>query len=246
MDFKGKIAIVTGAGRGIGREISILLASLGAHVVIADIAEGDSPTTLEEIQSKGHSAQFFKMDVSKYEEVNSTVKDVIKQCGTVDILINNAGITRDNLMMRLKEEDWDQVLDVNLKGAFNMSKAILPSMLKARKGRIINISSVIGMMGNPGQTNYAASKAGLIGLTKAIAREVASRGITVNAVAPGYIDTEMTKAIPEEVKKKLIELIPAGRLGTTRDVANGILFLCSEQADYITGQVLSINGGMYM
>ncbi len=246
MDFKGKVAIVTGGGRGIGREISILLASLGAHVIVADIAEGDSPTTMEEIQNKGHSAQFFKMDVSKYEEVSSIVKDVIKQCGTVDILINNAGITRDNLMMRLKEEDWDQVLDVNLKGAFNMSKAILPSMLKARKGRIINISSVIGMMGNPGQTNYAASKAGLIGLTKAIAREVASRGITVNAVAPGYIDTEMTKAIPEEVKKKLIELIPAGRLGTTRDVANGILFLCSEEADYITGQVLSINGGMYM
>ncbi len=246
MDFKGKVAIVTGGGRGIGREISILLASLGAHVIVADIAEGDSPTTMEEIQNKGHSAQFFKMDVSKYEEVSSIVKDVIKQCGTVDILINNAGITRDNLMMRLKEEDWDQVLVVNLKGAFNMSKAILPSMLKARKGRIINISSVIGMMGNPGQTNYAASKAGLIGLTKAIAREVASRGITVNAVAPGYIDTEMTKAIPEEVKKKLIELIPAGRLGTTRDVANGILFLCSEEADYITGQVLSINGGMYM
>lgn len=246
MDFKEKIAIVTGAGRGIGREISVLLASFGAKIIVSDIAEGNSPTTVEESQSHGGHAQFFKINVSKTDEVNASVKEILKQFGKVDILINNAGITRDNLMMRLKEEDWDQVLNVNLKGAFNMSKAILPSMLKERYGRIINISSVIGLMGNPGQANYAASKAGLIGLTKAMAREVASRGITVNAVAPGYIDTEMTKAIPEEIKKKLIEIIPAGRLGTPRDVAEGILFLCSDQAAYITGQVLGINGGMYM
>jgi 3-oxoacyl-[acyl-carrier protein] reductase len=246
MNFKGKIALITGAGRGIGREISFLLASRGAHVIVTDIAEGESPTTVEEIQKEGFQAQFFKIDVSKADEVNGIVQVILKQTGKVDILINNAGITRDNLIIRLKEEDWDQVLDVNLKGAFNMSKSVLPSMLKARYGRIINISSVIGMMGNAGQVNYAASKAGLIGFTKAMARELASRGITVNAVAPGYIDTEMTKAIPEDVKKKLIELIPAGRLGTTRDIADGVLFLCSDQSAYITGHVLSINGGMYM
>ncbi len=246
MDFKGKIALVTGAGRGIGREIAVSFASLEANVIIADIEEGSSPTTAEEIKNNGGHAKFFRIDVSKAEEVNEAVKKIIEQYGKIDILVNNAGITKDNLMMRLKEEEWDHVLNVNLKGAFNMSKAILPSMLKSRYGRIINISSVIGMMGNAGQTNYAASKAGIIGLTKALAREVASRGITVNAVAPGYIDTEMTKSIQEETKNKLIQLIPAGRLGTTRDVANGVLFICSDQAAYITGQVLGINGGMYM
>ncbi len=246
MDFKGKVALITGAGRGIGREISICMASLGADVVVADVTEGSAPTTVEEIKKEGGQAQFFKIDVCKTDEVNTLVQDIIKQSGKVDLLINNAGITRDNLIIRLKEEDWDRVLDVNLKGAFNMSKLVLPFMLKARYGRIINISSVIGIMGNPGQVNYAASKAGLIGFTKALAREVASRGITVNAVAPGYIDTEMTKAIPEDVKNRLIQLIPAGRLGTTRDIADGVIFLCSDRAAYITGHVLSINGGMYM
>lgn len=246
MDFKGKVALVTGAGRGIGRDIAASLASSGADVVISDIAEGNPPTTLEQIQGGGGHAKFFRIDVSQSKDVNKAVKEIIEQFGKIDILVNNAGITKDNLMMRMKEEDWDLVLGVNLKGAFNMSKAILPFMLKARYGRIINISSVIGMMGNPGQTNYAASKAGIIGLTKALAREVAIRGITVNAVAPGYIDTEMTKTIPEEIKSKLIEFIPVRRLGTTRDVAEGVLFLCSDQAGYITGQVLGINGGMYM
>ena len=178
------------------------------------------------------------------------LKDLIKFAtdtfGNLDILVNNAGITRDKLIMMMTEEDWDVVQETNLKSTFNCSKPAVRHMMRKRFGRIINITSVAGLMGNPGQTNYAASKAGVIGLTKALAREVASRGITVNAVAPGYIDTEMTRTIPEEIKKRLIQLIPAGRLGTTHDVADGVLFLCSDQSAYITGQVLAINGGMYM
>ncbi|MEW5806251.1 MAG: 3-oxoacyl-[acyl-carrier-protein] reductase [Acidobacteriota bacterium] len=246
MNFKGRTILVTGAGRGIGRELAVAFARAGASVVVADIAEGESPTTLEEIKKLAGDGMFIQMDVSSSAKVLEGVKEIIDVYGKIDVLVNNAGITRDSLLLRLKDEDWDKVIDVNLKGVFNMTKAVLPIMIRGKYGRIINISSVIGLMGNPGQTNYAASKAGVIGFTKALAREVASRSITVNAVAPGYIDTEMTRVLPDSIKEKLLQLIPAGRLGTTADVASGVLFLASEEASYITGQVLNINGGMYM
>ena len=246
MHFKDMVVLISGAGRGIGREIATAFARHDAQVIVSDIVEGESPTTIDEIMRLGGRGKFMMMDVTSSENVQETVKAIISAYGKIGILVNNAGITRDNFLLRLKDEDWERVMDVNLKGVFNLTRAVLPFMIKERCGRIINISSVVGLMGNIGQTNYAASKAGLIGFTKALAREVASRGITVNAVAPGYIDTEMTRNLPDTAKERLVQIIPLGRLGATTDIAGGVLFLASEEASYITGHVLSINGGMYM
>jgi len=246
MHFKDTVVFITGAGRGIGREIAKAFARHEAQVIVSDIVEGEAPTTVDEIMKLGGRAQFMKVDVADSGNAQEAVKAIIGAYGKIGILINNAGITRDTFLLRMKDEDWERVMDVNLKGVFSITKAVLPFMIKEKYGRIINISSVVGLMGNLGQTNYAASKAGLIGFTKALAREVASRGITVNAVAPGYIDTEMTRGLQDAVKERLIQLIPLGRLGTATDIAGGVLFLASEEASYVTGHVLSINGGMYM
>lgn len=246
MDFKGKRILITGGGRGIGREIALAFAKKNALVFVCDISEGKAPTTVEEIVQFGGKGTFILMDVSMADQVSEAIKKVTGEWEAIDILVNNAGITRDNFLMRLKDEDWDNVIQVNLKGLFNVTRAVLPVMIKQRYGRIINISSVVGQMGNIGQTNYAASKAGVLGFTKALAREVASRGITVNAIAPGYIDTEMTKSLSGSVKERLAQIIPIGRLGTTSDIAYGVLFLASDEASYITGHILNINGGMYM
>ncbi len=246
MDFKGKRILITGGGRGIGREIALAFAKKNALVFVCDISEGKAPTTVEEIVQFGGKGTFILMDVSMADQVSEAIKKVTGEWEAIDILVNNAGITRDNFLMRLKDEDWDNVIQVNLKGLFNVTRAVLPVMIKQRYGRIINISSVVGQMGNIGQTNYAASKAGVLGFTKALAREVASRGITVNAIAPGYIDTEMTKSLSGSVKERLAQIIPLGRLGTTSDIAYGVLFLASDEASYITGHILNINGGMYM
>ncbi len=246
MDFRNKRILITGAGRGIGREIALAFAKKDADVFVCDIIEGSAPTTVGEIEKIGGKGTFIKMDVSKADQVSEAIREVIGEQDTIDILVNNAGITRDNFLLRLKDEDWDNVIQVNLKGIFNVTRAVLPIMIKRRHGRIINISSVVGQMGNIGQTNYAASKAGVLGFTKALAREVASRGITVNAIAPGYIDTEMTKGLSGSIKDRLAQIIPLGRLGTTRDIAGGVLFLAGDEASYITGHILNINGGMYM
>ncbi|NQU73778.1 MAG: 3-oxoacyl-[acyl-carrier-protein] reductase [Candidatus Omnitrophica bacterium] len=244
--LEGKVAIVTGAGQGIGREIALLLASEGSKIVVADINYKIAEDTAKEIDSRGVEAMPYELDVGSGEKVKEMVDKILDKFKRIDILINNAGITRDNLILRLKDEQWDDVLRVNLKGAFNCIKMVSKVMLKARSGRIVNISSIIGLIGNAGQANYAASKAGLIGLTKSAARELGSRGINVNAVAPGYILTAMTEKLPEEVKKKMLEQIPLGKFGDAKEVAKAVLFLVSEASDYITGQVISVDGGMAM
>lgn len=242
-----KVAIVTGAAQGIGKSIVRKLASEGANCVIVDI---DLPTA--EITAKEISSEFnietlvFKVDVTNFNEVQNCVEETVKKFNKIDILVNNAGITKDNLLIKMTEEEWDKVLDVNLKGCFNFCKAVVKYMIKQRSGRIINIASVVGLMGNPGQANYSASKGGLIAFTKTLAKELASRNILVNAVAPGYIKTRMTEVLSEEQKKKLQEYIPLNRLGEPEDVANVVWFLCIEESSYITGQVISVNGGMYM
>ena len=245
IDLSGKVAIVTGASRGIGRTVATMLASRGARVVAA--ARGDNAaSTVAEIQAAGKQAEVASLEVTDTGSIDAMIAAVLERHGRIDILVNNAGITRDQLMLRMKRDDWDQVIATNLTSAFVCSQAVLKPMLKQRSGRIVNISSVVGQTGNAGQANYAASKAGLIGFSKALARELASRSITVNVVAPGLIETDMTKALTEKAQVDWAAQVPLGRLGTTADVAAAVCFLASDEASYITGQVLAVNGGMYM
>lgn len=246
MGLTGKVAVVTGAAQGIGKAIALTLAQEGAEVVVSDINLEKAQETAREIEALGRKTLALQTNVAKADEVETLAKTTLETFGKADILVNNAGITRDNLLMRMKDEEWDQVIEVNLKGTFYCTRAFLRSMLKQKSGRIVNITSVVGAMGNPGQANYSASKAGVIGFTKTMAREVASRHITVNAVAPGFIDTDMTKALSEEVRKNLLNQIPLARLGTPKDIAEAVRFLVSDTAAYITGQILHVNGGMLM
>ncbi|HJX85119.1 MAG TPA: 3-oxoacyl-[acyl-carrier-protein] reductase [Candidatus Angelobacter sp.] len=242
----GRVALVTGASQGIGRACALALAEAGATIALAARNEEKLRLVQEEIESKDGRAATFRMDVSNEDEVKSAVKAAIERFGKIDILVNNAGMTRDTLLLRMKRADWDAVLQTNLSGAFFCTQAVIGSMLKQRWGRIINITSVFGQTGQAGQANYSASKAGLIGFTMAMAREVASRSITVNAVAPGYIATAMTEGLSAELKSKVHEMIPLGRAGTDKEVASAVRFLASEEASYITGHVLNVNGGMLM
>ena len=244
-DLTGKVVIVTGASRGIGRGIAETLASRGAHVVAAARAE-NAAGTVQAIRDAGGRTEIASLDVTDGSSVDALIDSVLTRHGQIDVLVNNAGIARDQLMLRMKREEWDEVLATNLTAAFTCVHAVLRSMIKRRAGRVISISSVVGQMGNAGQANYAASKAGLIGFSKALAREVASRNITVNVVAPGLIDTDMTKGVAEKAQAEWTSLIPLQRLGTPRDVASAVCFLASDEAAYITGQVLAVNGGMYM
>jgi len=246
MKLKGKVSLVTGAARGIGKEIALTLAREGSAIVLWDINSELCKKVEEQIKKLGTNALFSEVEVSNLEEVSNAVKTAVEKFGTIDILVNNAGITKDTLIIRMKEEDWDKVIAVNLKGVFNCTKEVIPVMMKKSWGRIINITSVIGIIGNRGQANYAASKAGIIGLTKSIAKEVASRNITCNAIAPGYIETEMTSRLPESVKEAYIKSIPLARAGTPSDVANLVLFLAQDESSYITGQVINVDGGMVM
>jgi 3-oxoacyl-[acyl-carrier protein] reductase len=247
MSMEGRAAIITGGRRGIGKAITQVLARRGVDILIADREEEETQNTAQEIAAAtGRRILSTLTDVSDYQSVVTMVDLALTEFGKVDILVNNAGITRDTLIVRMDESDWDQVLDTNLKGAWNCSKAVVRSMMKQRFGRIVNISSVSGLAGQVGQTNYSASKAGLIGLTKALAREVASRGITVNAIAPGFIPTALTEDLPAELKDTMIKLIPIGRWGKPEEIAYAVVFLASEEASYITGQVLSVDGGMMM
>jgi len=245
LDFSDKVVIVTGASRGIGRAVAEMLASRGAHVVAA--ARGDHAAgTVEAIRQAGGRAEAASLDVTDTQSVDDLVGGVVERHGRIDGLVNNAGIARDQLMLRMKREDWDEVIATNLTAAFTCAQAVLKPMIRRRAGRIVSISSVVGQMGNAGQANYAASKAGLIGFSKALAREVASRNITVNVVAPGLIDTDMTRGVGEQAQAAWMSMIPLHRLGTPTDVAAAVCFLASDDAAYITGQVLAVNGGMYM
>ncbi|MGZ5004486.1 MAG: 3-oxoacyl-[acyl-carrier-protein] reductase [Chthoniobacterales bacterium] len=247
MRFENQVAVVTGAGRGIGHAIAVRLASEGARVASVSRTEANAQRTADEINgSRADAAKAYAVDVSDHAAVQKIGAQILEDFGRVDILVNNAGVTRDGLSMRMSPEDWDTVLNTNLKGAFNFVQALQRSMIKQRGGRIINISSVIGLIGNAGQSNYAASKAGLIGFTKSIARELASRGITVNAVAPGLIETDMTAVLSEEIRKNILSKVPLGSLGQPDDIASAVAFLASSEAKYITGQVLAVDGGMVM
>jgi 3-oxoacyl-[acyl-carrier protein] reductase len=246
MSLSGKTALVTGAAQGIGRDIALGLAADGAEVVICDVNLEAAQKTAADIEAKGRKSLALKANVASSADVTAMVDQVVEKFGRIDILVNNAGITRDGLILRMKDEDWDLVLSINLKGAFLCTKSALKYMSKQRSGTIINIASIVGAMGNAGQANYVASKAGLIGLTKTIAREYANRNVTANAVAPGFIDTAMTQALTEQVRTDLAKQIPLGRLGSSEDVANAVRFLASPAAAYITGQVIHVNGGMYM
>lgn len=243
--LKNKIALITGAGRGIGRAIAIALAKEGAEVVINyNGSEERTKEVKQTIEENGGKASIYKCNVSDFVACEAMIKDIVKEYGHLDILVNNAGITKDGLIMKMKEEDFDSVLNVNLKGTFNTIRHSARQMLKQRSGKIINISSVSGILGNVGQANYAASKAGVIGLTKTMARELGSRGITVNAIAPGFVDTEMTEVLSEEIRENACKQIILGRFGKPEDIANTAVFLASDKADYITGQVISVDGGM--
>ncbi|MBN1894143.1 3-oxoacyl-[acyl-carrier-protein] reductase [bacterium] len=244
--LSGKTALVTGGGRGIGKAIVLDLAGHGADIIVSDIDETAAQETASLVQGTGRRSLAMKADVSRDQDVDALVKASIEAFGRIDILVNNAGITRDNLLMRMSEQEWDSVLSVNLKGAFLCTRHVVRGMMKQRSGKIINMASVVGVMGNAGQANYAASKAGLIGFTKSAARELASRNIQVNAVAPGFIETDMTGKLPEEVKQNYRTGIPAGRFGTTQDVAGVVLFLSSPASDYVTGQVIHVDGGLLM
>ena len=245
--LKGKNAIITGASRGIGREIALTLAENGANIVINyRNYNNEIEALVKDIEAKGVKIVTVKCDVSNFEEVENLISEAKEKLGSIDILVNNAGITKDGLLMRMKQEDFESVLDVNLKGVFNTTKLITPIMMKQRTGKIINISSVVGLVGNAGQCNYAASKAGVIGFSKSIARELAPRGVNINVVAPGYIDRDMTNGLSDKVKESILQTIPMKKMGSTKDVANLVLFLSSGLSDYITGQVINVDGGMVM
>lgn len=247
LDIKGKVALVTGGSRGIGKEVAKKLASFGANLIINYTSREEAALeTKKEIEDFGVKCMVVKCDVSKSEEVNLMVDDVIKEFGQIDILVNNAGITRDGLLMRMKEEDFDKVIDINLKGVFNCTKAVSKPMMKKKFGKIINMSSVVGIVGNPGQTNYCASKAGVIGFTKATAKELASRNININAIAPGFIDTDMTNVLSDDLKNTMLKSIPKNEFGKPEDVANVVAFLASSMSRYVTGQVINVDGGMVM
>ena len=246
MELQNKVALVTGGAQGIGKTISEELVRNGAHVVLGDVNLEGAQATAEAINNNGGSASAVKIDVSNPAEVKQVFDSILKDKKPIDIMINNAGITRDGLMIRMKEADWDRVLNTNLKGTFLCSQQAAKQMIKQKSGAIVNIASIVGVMGNFGQANYSASKAGVIGLTKTLAREVGSRGIRVNAVAPGFIDTEMTRILDESVRQKLIEQIPMAKLGLAEDVARCVAFLVSDRSSYITGQVINVNGGMLM
>ena len=244
--LQDQIAVVTGAGRGIGRAIALTFAEAGAKVVCVSRTPQNAEKVAQEIQDKGGTAWAYPVDVADTEAVNQTAQAILQQTGRVDILVNNAGITRDTLLLRMRDEDWEVVLNVNLRGAFAFTRAFYRTFMKQRSGRIINISSVVGLMGNAGQCNYAASKAGLIGFTKSLAKELAPRGITVNAIAPGFIQTDMTAQLAEEWKQTLLQQIPLGRFGEPEDIAQAALFLAGPGGRYITGQVLIVDGGLTM
>ena len=246
MSLENKVGIVTGASQGIGESIALELAGELAEVILVDVQKDKLEKIVDKIEKAGGKAAAFTVDVSRFDLVEETVKAILEKVQKIDFVVNNAGITRDNLLMRMTEDEWDAVIAVNLKGVFNFSKAVIRHMISNRSGRIVNLASVVGLMGNAGQTNYSASKAGVIGLTKSLAREVAARGITVNAIAPGYIATTMTDALPESIKKMFVDIIPMKRFGTPEEVANVVKFLVSDEAAYITGQVIGINGGMLM
>jgi 3-oxoacyl-[acyl-carrier protein] reductase len=245
MIFQNRVSLITGASQGIGEAIALEFAAEGATAVLIDVQKDKLDDVARRIAEAGGRAAVYAADVSKLDQAEAVAAEVVKTLGRIDHLVNNAGITRDNLFLRMREEEWDAVLAVNLKGAFNFSKAVIRTMVQARTGRIVNLSSVVGVMGNPGQANYAASKAGLIGMSKSLAREVAGRNITVNCVAPGYIATAMTEKLPEAVKTAFLAGIPMQRFGTVADVSRAVRFLCSDDAAYITGQVLHVNGGLY-
>ena len=245
-DLEGKVALVTGSAQGIGRAIALNLAQGGARIVLTDMRESKLDEVVKEIEAQGGKAIRYVVDVTDREAVRKVVDQVLETWEKVDILVNNAGITRDSLVMRMKVEDWQAVLKTNLDGTFYCIQAVLPSMVRQRYGRIVSIASVVAQAGNVGQANYISSKAGIIGLTKGVAAEVARRNITVNAVAPGFIATPMTENLPPEIKEKMLSIIPIGRMGTDAEIATGVRFLVSEEARYITGHVLNINGGMFM
>ncbi|MEO0184945.1 MAG: 3-oxoacyl-[acyl-carrier-protein] reductase [candidate division WOR-3 bacterium] len=243
MVLNGKIAFITGGASGIGAAIVRKFAENGATVIIGDVDQDLGRTTVQQI---GEKAYFYHIDIANEQSVNGTVENIVSSFAKIDILVNNAGITNDKLLLRMSKEDWDRVISINLTGTFLVTRAVVKHMMKQRSGTIINIASVIGLIGNAGQANYAASKAGIIGFTKSCAKEFASRNIKVNAIAPGFIETRMTEKLPEEVRQTYFKLIPLGRFGRPEDVANLALFLCSDQADYITGQVIALDGGMVM
>lgn len=245
--FKGKVALVTGSGQGIGKEIALRLAKGNATLIINYVGPADGANeVVETIKSTGGEAMAYECNVADLSAVEKMVADIIEKYGRIDILVNNAGITKDNLILKMSEAEFDAVINVNLKGTFNATKAVTRTMMKQRYGRIINIASIVGVIGNAGQANYCASKAGIIGMTKSVARELASRNITANAVAPGFIDTDMTRVLPDNVKEELLSQIPMKKLGSVADIANAVEFLAKEESGYITGQVINVNGGMAM
>jgi 3-oxoacyl-[acyl-carrier protein] reductase len=246
MGLEGQVAIVTGAAQGIGRAIAQALGQEGANIVLSDINLSKAEETGQEIATLGSKVLVVKADVARAEEAEQIVHRALEKWSRVDILVNNAGVTKDALVLRMRKEDWDYVLNINLTGTFNCTKATVKPMMKQHRGKIVNIASVVGVMGNAGQSNYAASKAGIIGLTKSLARELAPRRINVNAIAPGFIDTDMTKVLSKEIRDNMRSQIPLGRLGMSEDIAHCVKFLVSEEASYITGQVIHVNGGMYM
>ena len=248
MDDSGRVVVITGGSKGIGRAVAFKFAEEKAKVILLhyDSDESAAGETLNGLIKQGVEAESHRLNVSSYRDVEALFKDVLSRFGRVDALINNAGIIRDSLLIRMSEDDWDAVMNVNLKGVFNCTRVVLRSMIKQRRGCIVNISSVAGQIGNPGQANYSASKAGIMGFTKTVAREVGARGITVNAVAPGFIDTEMTASLPDKVKDSFIQQVPLRRVGTPEDVAEAVYWLCSDASSYITGQTIHVNGGMFM
>lgn len=247
MELDNQVALITGGSRGIGKSVALELASKGAYVLINYATNSDAASeTLEEIEKAGGRGRTVRFDVSDFAQVQSTVSGLSDELDGIHILVNNAGITNDGLLVRMEEEDWDRLMDINLKGVFNCTKAVCRGMMKKRYGRIVNITSVAGEVGNAGQTNYSASKAGIVGFTKSSAREFSSRGITVNAVSPGFVETDINRDLPEEIKKKYLEAVPLGRFGRVEDISGAVCFLVSAGAAYITGEVIKVNGGLYM